>query len=51
MSNELSMVVHAFDPSTQERQHSEFKPAWATKFQASQCYTVKPCLKMPKVNR
>jgi hypothetical protein len=45
------MVVHAFNPSTREAETGGFlssRPAWSTKFQDSQGYTEKPCLKKTK---
>ena len=45
------MVAHAFNPSTREAEAGGFlssRPAWSTKFQDSQGYTEKPCLKKKK---
>jgi hypothetical protein len=42
------VVAHAFNPSTREAEAGGFlssRPAWSTKFQDSQSYTEKPCLK------
>jgi hypothetical protein len=43
----LSVVAHAFNPSTWEAEAGGFlssRPAWSTKFQDSQGYTEKSCL-------
>jgi hypothetical protein len=47
------VVLHNFNPSTQEAEAGGFlssRPAWSTrvKFQDSQGYTEKPCLKKQK---
>jgi hypothetical protein len=45
------MVAHTFNLSTWETEAGGFlslRPAWSTKFQDSQGYTEKPCLKKPK---
>jgi hypothetical protein len=47
----LGVVVHTFNPSTQEAEAGRFlnsRPAWSTEFQDSQCYTERPCLKKTK---
>jgi hypothetical protein len=51
----LGMVVHAFNPSTQEAEAGEFlssRPSWSqSEFQDSQGYTEKPCLGKKKKKR
>ena len=46
------MVVHAFDPSTQEAEQADLwvqgQPGLQSEFQDSQDYTEKPCLEKPK---
>jgi hypothetical protein len=45
------MLAHAFNPSTLEAEAGRFlslRPAWSTKFQDSQGYTEKHCLKKQK---
>jgi hypothetical protein len=50
----LGVVVHAFNPSTQETEAEaggflSLRPAWSTKrVQDSQGYTEKPCLEKQK---
>ena len=42
------MVPHTFNPSTWEAEAGRslsWRPAWSTKFQDSQGYTEKPCLR------
>jgi hypothetical protein len=46
--SKLGLVVHAFNPSTQEVEAEAGQPGLQSEFQDSQGYTEKPCLKKPK---
>jgi hypothetical protein len=48
------VVAHPFNPSTWEPEAGRFlssRLAWSTKFQDSQVYREKPCLKKTKQNK